>query len=94
MPRVRTPNGVPPGIGDISLALHHKGDCSSFFRRYEPERETLKYRRPAKYEGWECPVSAVCNAGNSYGKTVRVPREEDLQRFPGLPRATKNFERM
>ncbi len=61
---------------------------------YEPERETLKYRCPAKHEGWECPMSATCNAGKSYGKTVRVPREVDLRRFPSLPRATKKFERM
>jgi hypothetical protein len=61
---------------------------------HEPERETLKYRCPAKHEGWECPMSSVCNAGKSYGMTVRVPREEDLRRFPALPRATKKFERM
>jgi Transposase DDE domain/Transposase domain (DUF772) len=61
---------------------------------YEPERETLKYRCPAKHEGWECPMSKVCNAGKSYGKTVRVDREVDMRRFPSLPRATKKFERM
>ena len=61
---------------------------------HEPERETLKYRCPAMHEGWECPMSKVCNAGKSYGKTVRVPREIDLRRFPSLPRATKKFERM
>jgi hypothetical protein len=61
---------------------------------HEPERETLKYRCPAKHEGWECPMSATCNAGKSYGKTVRVPRDVDLRRFPALPRATKKFERM
>jgi Transposase DDE domain/Transposase domain (DUF772) len=61
---------------------------------YEPERETLKYRCPAKHEGWECPMSSVCNAGKSYGKTVRVDREIDLRRFPALPRATKKFEQM
>ncbi len=61
---------------------------------HEPERETLKYRCPAKHEGWECPMSEICNAGKSYGKTVRVPREEDLRRSPALPRATKKFERM
>jgi len=61
---------------------------------HEPERETLKYRCPAKHEGWECPMSSTCNAGKSYGKTVRVPREVDLRRFPSLPRATKKFERM
>jgi Transposase DDE domain/Transposase domain (DUF772) len=61
---------------------------------HEPQRETLKYRCPARHEGWECPMSKVCNAGKSYGKTVRVPREVDLRRFPALPRATKKFERM
>jgi hypothetical protein len=61
---------------------------------YDPERETLKYRCPAKHEGWECPMSRVCNAGKSYGKTVRVSREVDLRRFPALPRATKKFERL
>jgi hypothetical protein len=61
---------------------------------YEPERQTLKYRCPAKHEGWECPMSEICNAGKEYGKTVRVPREIDLRRFPALPRATKKFERL
>jgi hypothetical protein len=61
---------------------------------YEPKRETLKYRCPAKHEEWECPMSKVCNAGKSYGKTVRVDREVDPRRFPSLPRATKKFERM
>jgi len=61
---------------------------------YEPQRETLKYRCPAKHEGWSCPMSDVCNAGKSYGMTVRVPREIDLRRFPSLPRATKKFERL
>jgi DDE family transposase/transposase-like protein DUF772 len=61
---------------------------------YEPDRETLKYRCPAMHEGWECPMSTICNAGKSYGKTVRVDRELDPRRFPPLPRATKKFERM
>jgi hypothetical protein len=39
-------------------------------------------------------MSSICNAGKSYGKTVRVPREVDLRRFPELPRATKKFERL
>ena len=60
---------------------------------HEPEREALKYRCPARHEGWECPMSSVCNAGKSYGKTVRVDRAVDLRRFPALPRATKKFER-
>ena len=39
-------------------------------------------------------MSKVCNAGKSYGLTVRVPRDIDLRRFPVLPRATKKFERL
>src|SRR5439155_12416794 len=61
---------------------------------HEPERGTLKYRCPAKHEGWQCPMSSICNAGKSYGKTVRVKQEEDLRRFPPIPRATKQFERL
>lgn len=61
---------------------------------HEPARETLKYRCPAMHEGWKCPMAKICNAGKSYGMTVRVPREIDLRRFPALPRATKKFERL
>ncbi len=61
---------------------------------HEPERATLKYRCPAKHEGWDCPMSTICNADKSYGKTARVNRELDPRRFPSLPRATKKFERM
>jgi hypothetical protein len=39
-------------------------------------------------------MSEVCNAGKTYGKTVRVDRELDPRRFPSLPRATKKFERL
>ena len=39
-------------------------------------------------------MAKICNAGKSYGLTVRVPREIDLRRFPSLPRATLKFERL
>jgi hypothetical protein len=61
---------------------------------HEPSRETLKYRCPAMHEEWDCPMAKVCNAGKSYGLTVRVKREIDLRRFPPIPRATKKFERL
>jgi hypothetical protein len=61
---------------------------------YEPQRETIKYRCPARHEGWTCPHDGVCNVGKSYGKTVRVDRTIDLRRFPPIPRATKKFERL
>jgi hypothetical protein len=61
---------------------------------HEPARQTIKYRCPARHEGWRCPMSKICNANKSYGLTVRVPREIDLRRFPAVPRATKKFERL
>jgi len=61
---------------------------------HEPPRKTIKYRCPARHEGWVCPSERRCNAGKGYGKTVRVDRTIDLRRFPPIPRATKKFERL
>jgi len=60
---------------------------------YESDRETLKYRCPARHEGWTCPNDERCNTGKNYGRIVRVPCELDLRRFPPIPRATLQFER-
>jgi len=61
---------------------------------YEPQRQTIKYRCPARHEGWTCPSDQQCNAGKCYGKTVRVKQTIDLRRFPPIPRATRLFERL
>jgi hypothetical protein len=61
---------------------------------HEAERSTLKYRCPARHQGWDCPSDATCNGERRYGLTVRVPQEIDLRRFPPIPRATKQFERL
>ena len=61
---------------------------------YEKDRGTLKYRCPAMHEDWPCPHAGVCNTGRSYGLQVRLPAERDLRRFPPIPRATKEFERL
>ncbi len=61
---------------------------------HEARRGTLKYRCPACHEGWRCASQARCNAGRPYGRTVRVKRALDLRRFPPIPRATKEFERL
>lgn len=61
---------------------------------HEPSRGTIKYRCPARHQGWTCPMSRVCNAGKPYGLTVRVKQEVDLRRFPEIPRATRKFERL
>jgi hypothetical protein len=61
---------------------------------HEPARDTVKYRCPAMHGEWHCPSHERCNAGKTYGKTVRVPCRLDLRRFPPIPRATKQFERL
>jgi hypothetical protein len=61
---------------------------------HEAERGTLKYRCPARHQGFACPSDAACNGERGYGLTVRVKQENDLRRFPSIPRATKQFERL
>lgn len=61
---------------------------------HEAARGTLKYRCPARHKGFKCPSEKICNAGRAYGMTVRVKQEIDLRRFPPIPRATKQFERL
>jgi hypothetical protein len=61
---------------------------------HEPDRGTIKYRCPARHQGWDCPSDAACNGDRDYGLTVRVKQALDLRRFPSIPRATKQFERL
>ena len=61
---------------------------------HEKDRGTLKYRCPARVEGFRCGSEAKCNAGKSYGLTVRVDQAIDLRRFPSIPRATPQFGRL
>ncbi len=61
---------------------------------HEAQRGTLKYRCPARHEGWTCPSDAACNGDRKYGLTVRVKQDIDLRRFPPIPRATQQFERL
>jgi hypothetical protein len=64
------------------------------FMGHEAARGTLKYRCPACQHGFKCPSAERCNAGKSYGLTLRIKQEEDLRRFPPIPRATQTFERL
>jgi hypothetical protein len=63
------------------------------FMGYEKSRGTLKYRCPARHEGWSCPSDKQCNGNSCYGKTVRVKCELDLRRFPPIPRGTQEFQK-
>ena len=53
---------------------------------HELRRGTLKYRCPARHEGWACPSDARCNGERSYGLVARIKSESDLRRFPPIPR--------
>src|SRR5207302_7854237 len=53
-----------------------------------------KYRCTARHGGWQWPSDALCNGKRKYGLTVRVKQDMDLRRFPPIPRATKQFERL
>lgn len=64
------------------------------FIGHEPARGTIKYRCPARHQGWRCRSNRRCNAGKGYGMTVRIKQQLDLRRFPAIPRATKKFERL
>jgi hypothetical protein len=61
---------------------------------YEKDRGTVRYRCPARHEGWDCPSDAQCNGERDWGLTARIPCALDLRRFPAIPRATKEFERL
>jgi Transposase DDE domain/Transposase domain (DUF772) len=61
---------------------------------HELKRGTLKYRCPARHEGWSCPSDAQCNGERRYGLVARIKSELDLRRFPPIPRMTKQFERL
>jgi Transposase DDE domain/Transposase domain (DUF772) len=61
---------------------------------HEAKRGTLKYRCPARHEEWTCPSDARCNGDLRYGVVARIKSELDLRRFPPIPRATKQFERL
>jgi hypothetical protein len=39
---------------------------------YEKGRGALKYRCPARHQGWACPSDGRCNEGRAYGLAVRV----------------------
>jgi hypothetical protein len=98
---------LPGHDGDSNIVYDESGTVSCYdtvsqpivrhamaYIGHEPARRQLKYRCPSKHEGWTCPMSEICNAGKSYGLTVRVNRDIDLRRFPAIPRATKKFERL
>jgi hypothetical protein len=61
---------------------------------YEKDRDTIKYRCPARHQGWDCPSDQKCNAERDWGLVARIPCELDLRRFPPLSRATEKFERL
>lgn len=98
---------LPGHDGNTNIVYDEAGTLYCYDRQSEPmirrrmayigherSRGTLKYRCPAMHEGFECAMASICNAGKKYGMTIRVKQEIDLRRFPPIPRATKQFERL
>jgi hypothetical protein len=61
---------------------------------HEKDRGTVRYRCPALYEGFVCKSHEKCNEGKKQGLGVRIKSEEDLRRFPAIPRGTVQFEEL
>jgi len=61
---------------------------------HEPGRGTLKYRCPAATTAGPAPTTAHATKGGITAGPIRIKQELDLRRFPAIPRATKQFERL
>lgn len=98
---------LPGHDGKSNVVYDEAGTLYCYDKRSEPpvrrrmayigrerSRGTLKYRCPAMHGGWSCASHETCNAGKKYGKTTRLPQAIDLRRFPPIPRATRQFERL
>ena len=83
----KNPDGLPEPAGGKKEYTDEEGKVVKV-------HEWFGYNRcPAMHEGWKCPSLPCCTQG-TYGKCVRVKRDIDLRRFPAIPRATKQFERL
>lgn len=58
---------------------------------FEKDRETLKYRCPAKAYGMGCQGEEECSR-NEYGKSIRIPLETDRRIFTPLARSSYVWE--
>lgn len=61
---------------------------------YEHDRQCVKCRCPARHKGWDCSSGTQCNGTLAAGLSARIPCELDLRRFPPIPRATRECERL
>jgi hypothetical protein len=69
--------------------------ASMAYEGFEADRETLKYRCPAKARGVTCTQQGLCNAGRqpARGRIVRVPLSKDRRIFTPLARDSKAWTR-
>lgn len=63
------------------------------YQGFEKDRQTLKYRCPAKAYGFSCKGQAVCSGDNGYGRIVRVPLETDRRIFTPIARSSYAWRR-
>lgn len=57
------------------------------FAGFEKDRDTLKYRCPAKYQNVDCASGSCCCVGDN----VRIDIHQDIRRFSPIPRESAKF---
>jgi len=95
----RADNVVTDEEGSVFCVRHSASDARQVevvpmvFYGFERDRETLKYRCPAAFYGYECSERKVCS-WSEYGRVVRVPVDLDRRRFVPVPRSTYKWRRL
>jgi len=64
------------------------------YQGFEKDRETLKYRCPAKAYGFNCKGISACSKNNGYGRIVRIPLETDRRIFTPIARSSYAWRRV
>ena len=84
-----TQNIVYDYRGKISCCSLASGNMQEMsYGGYEKNRETLKYRCPAKAYGLSCSSSNTCPSSSG----LRIKIDENIRQFPPLPRSTYKWK--
>jgi len=80
--------------GDVSCHCPVTGQVRAMaYGGFEKDRQTLKYRCPAKHYGMECKGKSCCTVGTGSGQ-VRVELSIDRRVFCPLPRSSPRWKQI
>lgn len=86
-----TENVVYDQKGKVScICMYTETTRGMAFAGFEKDRNTLKYRCPAKYYGYACNYDKTCPVG----KSIRIPLGEDRRIFTTLARSSIKWKTM